>query len=116
MTQLTVRGDLVNAVIAACTLSGIRAPDNPLTATGNFVLASYTFTWTPDLSTQDQSTLASLVKLAIGSTLLTKAERDFLEPDFNTLRAYANAASPTNAQTIAAVKSIIDVLRAFVRD
>lgn len=116
MTAVVVRGDLVQGVLAACALASVSPPMGSVLASGSAVQATATLTWTPDLSPADLATVQSIVKLAVGSTLLTKAERDNLEPDFTTLRAYANAASPTNAQTIAAVKSVIDVLRAFVRD
>jgi hypothetical protein len=109
MTQLTVRPDLTASIIAACGVAGLPTPTRTSTLAG-------LIEWTPDLSAADLATLASLQKLAIGATLLTKAERDFLEGDINTLRLYDNAASPTNAQTVAAVKAIIHVLRAFVRD
>lgn len=116
MTTRVVRGDLVNGVIAACALAGVPIPTDSESATGSMVRANVTIGWNPDLSAQNQATVDSIIKLAVGSTLLSPAERTALEPDFNTLRLYQNAASPTAAQTTAAVKSIIDVLRAFVRD
>ncbi len=116
MTDVVVRGDLVGGVIAGCTAAGVRPPTSSEVATGTMVRATSTITWTPDLTTQELATVNSVVKLALGSTLITKAERDAIDSDIVTLRAFFQNATPTNAQSVAAIKSIINVLRVMLRD
>ena len=113
MTTITVSADIGQNILRACEISGIPSP----TAFGSgFGNANCVISWTPDLSPADQATLQSVLKLVTGVTLITPAERTALEPDFVNLRAYANAASPTNAQTVTAVKSLINFVRAIVND
>lgn len=58
---------------------------------------------------------ADIVRAAKGG-LLTPAERNALEDEIDGLRTYFGLASPTNAQSVAAIKAIIAVLRAVLRD
>lgn len=80
MTQITVRGDLVQGVLAACALAGIRPPSRASWTTGTLVPQTSVVEWLPDLSTNDLATVNTIVKLAVGASLLTPAERTALEP------------------------------------
>ena len=113
MTTVNVSGNVGQNILRACEVAGL---PGPTAFSSGFGTQNCVLTWTPDLSAQDQATLQSIVKLATGATLITPAERTALEPDFVTLRAYANAASPTNAQSVAAIKSLINFVRAIVND
>lgn len=78
--------------------------------------STLTLIFIPDLGPAKSAALDSLVRAAKSVVGLTSAERDALETDIATLRAYYQNASPTNAQSVAAIKSIIAVLRAAFRD
>lgn len=44
--------------------------------------------WTPDFSPEEQATVDTLMKLAVGSTLLSTADRAALEPRLVALRTF----------------------------
>lgn len=76
---------------------------------------SLTLSFTPDLSPEEELRLGRIMRVE-GLTRVTPAEWADLEPDIDGLRTYHGLASPTNAQTVSAVKAIIRVLRALIRD
>lgn len=75
-----------------------------------------TLTFTPDLTAAETTALTELVRAAKSVLGLSRAERNALESDVTTLRSYLQVATPTLAQTAAATKAIIRVLRAVLRD
>lgn len=80
-------------------------------ATGDPVL-----TFEPPLTTAEQTTYANILRTLRSAVAITPAERQALEPDIATLRTYVGVTSPTAAQTAAATKAIIRVIRALFRD
>lgn len=78
--------------------------------------STLTLVFIPDLSPAKATALDSLVRAAKSVLGLSPAERDALEDDIAGLRTYYGLASPTNAQSVAAIKAIIRVLRAALRD
>lgn len=75
-----------------------------------------TLRFEPDLSAAEQSALQRLLTVARSSVRLTPAEYDAIAAEALGLRAYVGVASPTNAQSVAAIKAMIRVLRAVLRD
>ena len=73
-------------------------------------------TFTPDLTADEVKTLRAIVRLsAMG--MATPAEVIAVEPDVVAIKAFMALPSPTNAQTLAAVKAIVRVLGVYlVRD
>lgn len=80
--------------------------------------AAGTSTWTfdPPLTTAEQTTFADLTTMARFGVTLTLAEWQTIKPDAAGLKAYLGLASPTNAQSIAAIKAIIRALGVIIRD
>lgn len=74
-------------------------------------------TWNPPLTAAEQTIYNDLVTMAkFGITAsLTLAEFQAIKPDLATAKAYVANASPTAAQTNAALKSTIRVLGALLR-
>jgi hypothetical protein len=70
--------------------------------------------FTPDLDATEQQTYAELLRLHRSGIGMTAAEYVALRDDFAGLRAYHGLASPTAAQTAAAMKAVIRVLRAIL--
>jgi hypothetical protein len=68
----------------------------------------------PDLEPAEIMTYQSLLRLHRSRLGLTPAEFAALDPDLDGLRAYVNTASPSAAQTVAATKALIRVLRAVL--
>jgi hypothetical protein len=73
--------------------------------------------WTPDLSPAEQATLTDLTTMAkFGiSADLSLAEFQAIKSDLVTARTYVGLASPTAAQTAAALKSLIRIVGALLR-
>lgn len=71
----------------------------------------------PPLTTAEQATLADIVTMMnLGVTSnLTLAEFQTMKPDLANGRAYLGLSAPTNAQTVAVIKSVIRVLGALLR-
>ena len=108
MTTVSVEQERLVDLLDRASLVGLRPP----TLGGDPSHATRTLTWTPDLTPAEV-----LLARAIGcSVRITVAERDALEADIDGLRTYHGLASPTAAQTAQAVKAIIRVLRAILRD
>jgi hypothetical protein len=72
-------------------------------------------TWSPPLTAAEQATLADLTLMARFGLTLTLAEWQQIKPDASALKAFLSIASPSNAQSVAAVKSLIRVLAVIVR-
>lgn len=95
-----------------------------ITASGLPPVASWNIATTPptpsfgvSLTTAQQATLAdilTMMKFGISDDL-TLAEFQAMKPDLATGKAYLGLTSPTNAQTVAAVKAIIRVLGDLLR-
>lgn len=77
----------------------------------------YAFTFVPALTVAEQAKLADLLLMArFGITAdLTLAEFQAIKPDLATAKTYAGIASPTAAQTNAALKATIRVIGALLR-
>jgi hypothetical protein len=73
-------------------------------------------TFEPPLSTAEQATFAELATMARFGVSLTLAEWQGIKADAAGLRAYLGVASPTAAQTAAAVKGIVRVLGKIIRE
>lgn len=84
MTTLTVATNRAPAVMASLFDAGLPQPTSISATPGQ----PATFTWTPDLTAQQATTLALLDKLTVGATLMTPAERTALEPQMVTGRAF----------------------------
>jgi hypothetical protein len=69
----------------------------------------------PPLTTAEQATLADLQTMANFGVTLTLAEWQAVKPSAAVLKTYLGIASPTNAQTAAAVKGIVRVLATIIR-
>lgn len=115
MTTLTVRGDLAQSIIVGCIAAGLRIPSFDVIGSGSLTPATATATWTPDLTPAEQATLDTVRSLAVGSVLITPAERQVIDSDIQLLVTFQGLASPTLAQTVAAVKSQSRILRAILR-
>lgn len=74
-----------------------------------------TAVFTPDLSQAEAATLTAIVRVS-GIGVVTPAEYAAVTDDVAALRTFLRIASPTNAQAVAAIKSLIRVLGAIVRD
>lgn len=74
-----------------------------------------TVAFTPDLTPAEAQTLAAIVHIS-GIGVVTPAEFYAVLPDVALLTTFVGLASPTNAQAIAAIKSLIRVLGVIVRD
>jgi hypothetical protein len=89
----------------------------PASAVSGDEQAGWTFTFTPDLTAGEASTLTdTAAAYRTRNVELTTAEYAALRPDIEGLRTYHGIASPTAAQTAQATKAIIRVLRALLRD
>ena len=77
----------------------------------------YTATFNPALTTGEQTTyndIETLVNFGIASTI-TLAEFQAIKPDLVTARTFLGIASPTAAQSNAALKATIRVIGALLR-
>ena len=76
-----------------------------------------TFVWSPALSAQEQATFADLqIMASFGLTAsITLAEFQAIKPDLVTARNFVAIASPTQAQSVAALKATIRILGALLR-
>lgn len=74
-------------------------------------------TFEPPLTTQEQTTFSDLILMAkLGLTNdLTLAEFQAIKPDLATAKTFVGIASPTAAQSNAALKATIRVLGALLR-
>lgn len=73
-------------------------------------------TFSPALTPGEQTTLDNLRRLAGAALTISPAERAAIEDEIDGLRTYFGLATPTNAQSVAALKAIIVILRAVLRD
>lgn len=111
MTTIDVSAAATFDVVAACDAAGLPRPD----VVGAPGADPRTLSWTPDLSAAQLATAQDVVAAAQANLSITRAEWVALKPDVAALRTYVGIASPTAAQTAAATKAIIRVLRAVLR-
>lgn len=76
----------------------------------------FTLIFTPDLTTAEIDLLNRVVATFTAPLFSAPDNYDAIRAEVPTLRAYYQNAAPTGAQTVTAVKSIIAVLRAMLRD
>jgi hypothetical protein len=93
----------------------LRAP----TAWSADATSGVVLTFTPDLTAGETTTLATFMSdistMAKFGVTLTLAEWQSVKPDAQLLKAYAGVASPTLAQTVAAVKAQSRILSVIIR-
>lgn len=70
----------------------------------------------PPLTTEEQLILGTLRSLSQSAVQVTPDEWAGLQTEIAGLQTYHGLATPTNAQTVLAVKAIIRVLRAMLRN
>jgi hypothetical protein len=107
MTTVNVESERADDLIRACQRLGLRLPENQ-GAPGS---SQRTLVWTPDLSAAEQI----LLRNAGSAVSLTDAERNAIQSDIDGLVTFAGIATPTLAQTAAAVKAQSRILRAILR-
>jgi hypothetical protein len=108
-----VDGDEMEGVAGLWSLlrANLRMPDALVPGQGTI-----TYRYTPDLTAAEATTFDRLVSLARQrSVTITPAEWNTIQPDVATVRQYVGLASPTAAQTAAALKSLIRVVGALLR-
>jgi hypothetical protein len=71
-------------------------------------------TFTPDLTAGEANTLRRIVRIS-GFGMMTPDDIAGIEADIDTLTAFVALGNPTNAQAVAAVKSVIRVLNVVFR-
>jgi hypothetical protein len=110
----TTYPDATAAELGALCATYLRAPESIATdaTSGDPVLV-----FNPALTSAEQATLADLTTMArFGiSASLSLAEFRAIKADLVTARQYVGLASPTAAQTAAALKSLIRVVGALLR-
>lgn len=74
------------------------------------------FIFDPPLTVVEQETFDRLMALSRSAVQVTPTEWASLQNELDGLRTYHALATPTAAQTTQAVKAIIRVLRALLRD
>ena len=72
--------------------------------------------WSPALTSAEQAVYADLQTMTRFGVALTLAEWQAIKPDAAGLKAYLGLASPTLAQTAAAVKALIRAMGVIIRD
>lgn len=78
--------------------------------------STLSFEFIPDLTTDEERRYARLLSASVSPVRLAPDDLESLLPTLMGLRDYHSLASPTNAQSVAAIKGIIRVLRALLRD
>lgn len=89
----------------------LRAPESATTDAQN----TATLTFIPPLTSAEQATFDDLQTMARFGVTMTLVEWQKIKPDAQGLIAYAGIATPTLAQTAAAVKAISRVLAVIIR-
>ena len=89
----------------------IRPPTERYLENGELVMI-----FEPPLTPAEQVRVERFRGLLRSAVRLTPDEWDTLAPEIDGLRTYHGLATPTQAQTVLAVKAIIRVLRALLRD
>lgn len=111
MSVISVPRDAAWKSVKLCLLAGIPTPD----VVGPPESETVELTWTPDLSAADLATARDVATTASGLLSLTLAEYQAIKNDIAGLVTYQGLASPTLAQTVAAVKAQSRILRAILR-
>lgn len=125
MTTRQVSRELADSVARGCRAAGLRPPSSSGALPSDAVA---TFVWEPDLTAAEQATVDTILRLAVGATLITPAEHAALNvPNgpLPTLRAFQQMsqsdfiALAQNARDRALfdnVTALIRVIRALMRD
>ncbi len=92
----------------------LRAPSGAIHANGTQQPPT-ALEWTPDLSAAEQATLADVVTAANAAIELDTTDFAKIQAEIATLKSYVTNPSPTTVQTTAALKALIRVVLAFVR-
>ena len=73
--------------------------------------------WDPPLSDDELAILQRIRRLLRSAVRVTPAEWSAIEPSVTVLRTFrTRSGAPTNAQVVAAIDSLIDILRIMLRD
>jgi hypothetical protein len=102
---------LTAPLVALCKLY-LREPQ----AVTDDVAGTTTYVFTPALSPAEQATFADLQIMAAFGVTVTLAEWQAIKADAANLKTFYALPAPTQAQAVAAVKSIIHVLSVIVRN
>lgn len=89
----------------------LRTPEQALESDGRVTL-----TFTPDLSPAEIDLLLAIVARLRAGVTMSPQTFEALLPTLTGLRDYHALPSPTGAQTVAAVKGLIRVVRAMLRE
>jgi hypothetical protein len=81
MTTLVLASSRAASVHQALAEAGIRAPSITGPMRGPLTLA-----WEPDLTTEEQAAVDAVVRLSVGSVLITAAEYETIRPHITTIR------------------------------
>lgn len=103
------RQGIANRAFDLC-VGQLRAPTDMTDDGTNFSL-----TFTPDLTAGELTTFSRLVQIASASTEITPTEWAAITSDVATVKAFVGIATPTAAQSNAALKATIRVLGALLR-
>lgn len=101
--------DDLHILIPLCRRSLGQTP--AITGTGPF-----TATFGTDLTTAQEDTFRRIVATITSPLFSAPDDYAVITQEAPNLRAYYQNAAPTNAESVAALKSVIRVLRALVRD
>lgn len=113
MTQVTIASQWADAASDISLSEFGRRPE----IVGDPGASEKTLVWEPDLTPEQVQVGQRILRLLHSAVRVTPAEWQALEPDIATLRAYrTRSGNPTNAQVVAALDSVIDVLRVIFRD
>jgi hypothetical protein len=112
MTTVSIPKGAAWKAVDLCADAGLRAPE----VQGPPEAAVLDLVWTPDLSAADLATARDIVSTASLLLSLSLAEWQAIKPDVAGLITYQGLASPTLAQTVAAVKAQSRILRAILRN
>jgi hypothetical protein len=102
-------------ILRARLLRDLRAPSGVVFANGPEQPPT-ALEFTPDLTIGETTTLAQIIGASAKSFDLTPGEYQAIKDEAAALAAYLGAASPTAAQTVTALKALIRVVRAIVRE
>ncbi len=92
----------------------LRAPSGAIHANGTHQPPT-ALEWTPDLTIAEQATLAEVLTVANAALDLDTTDFAKIQAEIATLKSYVTNPSPTSTQTTAALKALIRVCLAFVR-
>jgi hypothetical protein len=97
-------------VLHLLTWHGVRPPDTVNGGAPDMVL-----TWTPDLTVADADTARRIIRIT-GALRMTPDEMATIEPDVAIGKQFIQEPTPTQQQTVTALKSAWRVLAAILKD